>query len=284
MEQILISGMLLGGIYALMAVGLSLTLGVMRLINLSHGAFYTLGSFLVYSLSVQANVNPVLAIFLTFIIVFFVGAVIEKILIHPIKESEMNVMIVTFSFAIFTEQCIRLGWGVMFRSTPALFKTGLQIGKLLLDYQRLLAFTVALATIILLVLVLKKTKLGKATRMVQQDYEMAMILGINVNFIFMGVFGLGAALAAAAGCLLAPLYLIFPAMGWTPLLTSFAIVTLGGMGSIVGTVIGGFLFGLSTLATSYYISSGMVNVVPFVVMVITLLIRPAGIFGKDIFG
>lgn len=281
--QILISGLLLGGIYALMGLGLSLTLGVMRIVNLAHGVFYALGSFVIYSFVVQAKVNSFLALLFTFIIIFFLGIVIERILLKPVRESEMNVMIVTFALAIFAEQCIRLGWGVMYRSTPPFFSGELKIGQLFLDYQRMLAFGIGMAIIIGLVIALKKTKLGKATRMVQQNYEMAMLLGINVNFVSMLVYGLGVGLAALAGCLLAPLYLIFPAMGWTPLLMSFAIVILGGMGSIMGTVIGGFLFGLTTLLTSYYISSGMVNVVPFLAMIITLLIRPGGFFGKEIF-
>jgi len=281
--QILISGLLLGGIYALMGLGLSLTLGVMRIVNLAHGVFYALGSFVIYSFVVQAKVNSFLALLFTFIIIFFLGIVIERILLKPVRESEMNVMIVTFALAIFAEQCIRLGWGVMYRSTPPFFRGELKMGQLFLDYQRMLAFGIGMAIIIGLVIALKKTKLGKATRMVQQNYEMAMLLGINVNFVSMFVYGLGVGLAALAGCLLAPLYLIFPAMGWTPLLMSFAIVILGGMGSIMGTVIGGFLFGLTTLLTSYYISSGMVNVVPFLAMIITLLIRPGGFFGKEIF-
>jgi branched-chain amino acid transport system permease protein len=281
--QILLSGLLLGGIYALMGLGLSLTLGVMRIVNLAHGVFYALGSFVIYSFIVQAKVNPFIALFFTFIIIFFIGIVVERILIKPVRESEMNVMIVTFAFAIFAEQCIRLGWGVMYRSTPPFFKGELNINHIFLDYQRILAFAIGITIIIGLVIALKKTKLGKATRMVQQNYEMAMLLGINVHLISMLVYGLGAAFAALAGCLLAPLYLIFPAMGWTPLLMSFAIVILGGMGSITGTVIGGFLFGLTTLMTSYYISSGMVNVVPFLAMVITLLIRPGGFLGKEIF-
>lgn len=281
--QILASGLLLGGIYALMGLGLSLTLGVMRIVNLAHGVFYTLGSFVMYSFMVQAKVNPFVALFFTFIIIFFVGILIERIMLRPIRESEMNIMIVTFAFAIFAEQCIRLGWGVMYRSTPPFLKGELKLGQVFLDYQRILAFAIGMAIIVGLVVALKKTKLGKATRMVQQDYQMAMLLGINVNSISMLVYGIGVGLAALAGCLLAPLYLIFPAMGWTPLGISFAIVILGGMGSILGTVIGGFLFGLTTLLTSYYISSGMVNVVPFLAMIITLLIRPRGLLGKEIF-
>lgn len=281
--QIILSGLMLGGIYALMSVGLSLTLGVMRIVNLSHGAFYTLGSFMIYSLVVNAQINSFLGFLITFVAVFLVGMVTERVLLRPIRESEMNIMIVTFAFAIFAEQIFRLIWGVLFRSTPPVFKGELQIGSIFLDYQRLLSFAIGMIVIILLALVLKKTKIGKATRMVQQDYEMAMLMGINVNSISMMVYGLGAALAASAGCLLAPLYLIFPAMGWTPLLTSFAIVILGGMGSIIGTVAGGFLFGLSTLLTSYYLSSGMVNVVPYLAIIATLIIRPSGFFGKDIF-
>jgi len=281
--QILASGLLLGGIYALMGLGLSLTLGVMRIVNLAHGVFYTLGSFVMYSFMVQAKVNPFVALFFTFIIIFFAGIIIERIMLTPIRESEMNIMIVTFAFAIFAEQCIRLGWGVMYRSTPPFVKGELKLGLVLLDYQRILAFAIGMAMIIGLVVALKKTKIGKATRMVQQNYQMAMVLGINVNFISMLVYGIGAGLAALAGSLLAPLYLIFPAMGWTPLGISFAIVILGGMGSVLGTVIGGFLFGLTTLLTSYYLSSGMVNVVPFLAMIITLLIRPSGLLGKEIF-
>jgi branched-chain amino acid transport system permease protein len=176
-----------------------------------------------------------------------------------------------------------LTWGVIYRSAPPFLKGEWQIGRILFDYQRLLSFAIGIALIFLLVVVLKKTTLGKATRMVQQDPEMAMLLGINVNLISMVVFAVGAALAATAGCLLAPLYLIFPAMGWTPLLVSFAIVILGGMGSIAGTVVGGFLFGLTSLLTTYFISSGMINVIPFLAIIVTLLLRPSGFFGKEIF-
>jgi branched-chain amino acid transport system permease protein len=283
LAQVILSGFLLGGTYALMAVGLSLTLGVMHIINLAHGLFYTLGSFIIYTLVVQPKVNSFLALILTFIVVFLVGLIIERILIRPIRDSHLNVMIATFALAIFGEQCIHLGWGVKYLSAPPFIKGEFQIGQVILDYQRLLSFAIGMALVAILAIVLKKTKLGKATRMVQQDREMAMVLGINVNLISMVVFGLGAALAAAAGCLLAPLYLIFPAMGWNPLLISFAIVILGGMGSIGGTVIGGILFGLITLLTSYFISSGMVNVVPFLAIIATLLIRPSGFFGKSIF-
>lgn len=281
--QIILSGLLLGGIYALMGMGLSLTLGVMRLVNISHGVFFTLGSFIIYSLVVQAKLNPFLGLFVTFIIVFFVGMICEWVLLRPIRASEMNVMILTLALAILGEQCIRLGWGIMYRSAPPFLRGELQIGKIFLNGQRLLAFTIGMTMISFLAVALKKTKVGLATRMVQQDSEMAMLLGINVNYISMVVYGLGAALAAAAGSLLAPLYLIFPAMGWTPLLISFAIVILGGMGSVIGTVLGGFLFGLTTLLTSYFIASGMVNVVPFLAIIIMLLIRPSGFFGKDLF-
>ncbi len=281
--QVLLSGILLGGIYALMAMGLALTLGVMRIVNLAHGIFYTLGSFILFSFMVQAKMNPFLALALIFVIVFLTGMLCERFLVRPIRDSHMNVMLMTFALAIFAEQCIHLGWGVLYRSPPTFVKGELQLGSIFLDYQRILSFLIGMTLIFILIFALKKTTLGKATRMVQQDSEMAMLLGINVNLISMVVFAVGAALSATAGCLLAPLYLVFPAMGWTPLLISFAIVTLGGMGSMLGTVVGGFLFGLTSLLTSYFISSGMINVVPFMAIIITLIVRPTGFFGKEIF-
>jgi len=283
LAQVLISGILIGGIYALMASGLSLTLGVMRIVNLSHGVFYTLGSFILYSFFMQAQLNILLAFFLTTLIVFFVGMLIEKLFLERVRDLEMNVMILTFSLAILGEELIRLGWGVMYRSSYPFIKGSLQVGELFFDYQRILSFVVGTSMLTALIIIIKKTKIGKAARMVQQDHEVAMLLGINVQFISALVFGLGAMLSAAAACLMAPLYLIFPAMGWTPLLISFAIVILGGMGSIAGTILASFLFGIVTLLTSYYLSSGMVNVVPFLIIIVVLIFRPSGIMGKDIF-
>lgn len=282
LAQILISGLLIGGIYALMASGLSLTLGVMRVVNLAHGVFYALGSFILYSLFMQAKLNIFLSFIITISVIFIIGFVIERIFLERVREFEMNAMIFTFALAIFGEELIRLGWGVLYRSCTPFIEGSFQIGDLLFDYQRILSFFVGMCMLTALIIVIKKTKIGKAARMVQQDHEMAMFLGINIKFISAFVYGLGALLAAAAACLLAPLYLIFPAMGWTPLLISFAIVILGGMGSMTGTIIAAFLFGEVTLLTAYYISSSMVNVVPFLVIVIVLIFRPAGIMGKDI--
>jgi len=283
LTQILISGVLIGGIYALMASGLSLTLGVMRVVNIAHGLFYTLGSFILYFLFMTHKINILLSFMLTAAIVFIVGFLIERIFLERVRELEMNAMIFTFSLAIFGEELIRLHWGVLYRSCSPFVEGTLEVGDLLFDYQRLLSFFLGVCMLTALIIIIQKTKLGKAARMVQQDHEMAMFLGINIRVISAFVYGLGALLAATAACLLAPLYLIFPAMGWTPLLISFAIVILGGMGSITGTIIAAFLFGLATLLTSYYISSGMVNVIPFLVIVVVLIFRPSGIMGKDIF-
>jgi branched-chain amino acid transport system permease protein len=117
--------------------------------------------------------------------------------------------------------------------------------------------------------------------MVEQDEEVAILLGINVERIYLITFAIGACLAASAGSLLAPLYLIYPSMGWTPLLFSFSIVVLGGMGSMKGTIYAGFLFGVISLLTTYFISSGWVNVIPFTILVLVLLVRPSGLFGKE---
>lgn len=281
--QILVSGFLLGGIYALMASGLSLILGVMRIVNLTHGMFFTLGAYIVFTFIVKLSVNPIISIFFTIIILFFIGCILEWLIIKRIKYSEINMMVLTLALAIAGEEFIRITWGPKYLQIPPLVEGEIRIGYLYMPNQRILACFIGLFLLFLLMIFLKKTRTGKAIRMVQQIPETAALMGINVRGISMVVFGLGVVLTGAAGSLWAPMYIIYPAMGWTPLLISFAIVILGGMGSLGGSILGGFLFGFATLLTSMYISSGLVNVIPFLTLFIVLLIRPSGFFGKDIF-
>ncbi len=281
--QILVSGFFLGGIYALMACGLSLILGVMRIVNLTHGCFFTLGAYILFSFILRANVNPFIGMFFTIIVLFFIGSILEWLIIKRIKYSEINMMVLTLALAIAGEEFIRIAWGPKYLHIPPLIEGEFRLGHIYMSNQRILACFIGLFMLFLLMLFLKKTKTGKAIRMVQQIPETAALMGINVRTISMVVFGLGVVLAGAAGSLWAPMYIIYPAMGWTPLLISFAIVILGGMGSLGGSILGGFLFGFATLLTSMYISSGLVNVIPFITLFIVLLIRPTGFFGKDIF-
>jgi branched-chain amino acid transport system permease protein len=279
--QVIVSGLIVGGLYAVVATGLSLTWGVMNIVNVSHGAFYMIGSFITYSLYMKLGVNPFLSFLLTLLVIFAVGLVAERTLIHPVRKSGENVVLITFALAIFLEEVARITWGLIYRTTAPYFKGTINIFGIILDWQRVGTFCIGILVLIVFNMFLKKTKIGKATRMVEQDEEVAMLLGINVDRIYLITFAIGACLAASAGSLLAPLYLIYPSMGWTPLLFSFSIVVLGGMGSMKGTIYAGFLFGVISLLTTYLISSGWVNVIPFTILVLVLLVKPSGLFGRE---
>jgi branched-chain amino acid transport system permease protein len=281
--EIFIAGIVVGGLYSLTAVGMTLILGVMRVINLAHGSFYMLGSFATYFILVQAKWNPILAIALTILIVFIIAICIEKLVIRETKFDLMRVSVATFSLAMLLEEAIRIKWGKVYRTIPAYIKGTTSYYGITFDNQRLVASIIAVLVITGLVLYIKKGRFGRAIRMVQQDNEMASLLGINVDAVNIMVFGVGAGLAAAAASLLAPLYMIYPSMGWPPLLKCFAIVILGGMGSVGGTIFASFIFGVVEVGTAFFYGSQWAYAAVFLIMIIILLIRPKGIFGKDIF-
>lgn len=281
--EIVLLGIVVGGVYSLTAVGMTLILGVMRVINLAHGSFYMVGCFAAYFILVQAKWNPILAMALTVLIVFFLAIVIEKLVIRQTKINLMRVSVATFSIAMFLEEAVRIKWGKVYRTIPTYIKGTTSVYGITIDNQRLVASMVAVLIIIGLVLYIKKGRFGRAIRMVQQDNEMASLLGINVDVVNIMVFGIGASLAAAAASLLAPLYMVYPSMGWPPLLKCFAIVILGGMGSVGGTIFASFIFGVVEIGTAFFYGSQWAYSAVFMIMIIILLIRPKGIFGKDIF-
>jgi len=281
--EIFISGIVVGGLYSFTAVGMTLILGVMRVINLAHGSFYMVGCFATYFILVQAKLNPILGLFLTILIVFILALFVEKLIVRNTKTDLMRVSVATFSLAMLSEEAIRIKWGKVYRTIPTFIPGTTSYYGITFDNQRLVASITAVLVITGLVLYIKKGRFGRAIRMVQQDTEMASLLGINVDVVNIMVFGIGAALAGAAAGLLAPLYMIYPSMGWPPLLKCFAIVILGGMGSVGGTIFASFIFGVVEVGTAFFYGSQWAYAAVFLIMIIILLIRPKGILGKDIF-
>lgn len=281
--EIISSGILVGGLYSLTAVGLTLILGVMRVINLAHGSFFMLGCFATYFMLTKANLSPILVLFLSALVVFTIAISFEKLVIRRTKTDLMRVSVATFSVALFLEEAVRIKWGKIYRTIPSYIKGTFDFHGIVFDNQRLVAFFFSVLIIIGLVLCIKKGRFGRAIRMVQQDKEMASLLGINVELVDLVVFGVAGMLASAAATLLSPLYMIYPSMGWPPLLKSFAIVILGGMGSVGGTIFASFIFGIVEIATAFFFGSQWAYGVVFLIIIIILLIRPKGIFGKDIF-
>ncbi len=276
-----VNGVLIGGLYALAALGLTIVLGVMRVINVSHGAFYTLGAYFTFLFSIMLGFSYITSFLLSAALVFAIGVVYERLLIKPIRKEELNVLILTFAGAFVIEEIVKFAFGPRYRNIPPYLSGTVTIPGGSVDVQRVLSFAIAIAIVALLFAILRFTKIGKAMRMVAEDEEVAGILGINVERVQMFSFGFGAMLAASAAALLSPIYLLYPSMGWDPLLKAFAIVIFGGMGSIPGTVLTGIIFGVAEVLTGYYISPTWKTVVPFILLILIISVKPTGLFGEE---
>ena len=277
----MISGILQGGLYALMSLGLTLTLGVMRIVDLSYGAYYTLGGYLSFFLLTSLGINFVLSALISLALIFVFGMLVENFLIKPVRADELSVMILTFAFAYAVEEVVKFIWGSPFRTIPAYANGTIDVGGIFVEKQRLISFLIALVLISITLVLLKKTKFGKALRMVSQQRVGAQLVGINVNSIQKITFAVATVLAASAAILLSPIYLVFPSMGWSPLLKAFGIVILGGMGSVKGTIIAGFALGLIEVLTSYFIAETLSQISYFTVLILVIIIKPSGLFGAS---
>ncbi len=277
--QIFLNGLTMGAVYGLMAVGLTLIFGILDIVNSAHGAFYMLGAYLTY-LFYTWGVNLYISVFLSILSIFFLSMIVYRLSIHPIVHLHVNVLILTFALAIFLEQVVLLTFGPFYRNIPGFVSGELELLGASISYQRVLAGLTAFIVVFMLSYLIKNTKTGKAIRMVAQDKEAALILGINVNRIYLLTFGVGCARVAFSASLLSPLFTVHPAMGWVPFLISFFIVICGGLGSISGALIVGVIFGLADSITSYLIAPGWGLIASFAATIIVLLLKPSGLMGK----
>lgn len=279
--QLVLSGILQGGMYALLSLGLTLTLGVMRIVDLSYGAFYTLGAYFTFYFLINVGVHFILAAIISIVLVLALGLLTERFLIRPIRADDVSVMIMTFAFAYALEEIVKFVFGTPFRTIPPYAIGTFNLGSVFLEKQRVFSFLVALLIIFIILVILKRFKIGRAIRMVAQDRQGANYVGIDVDRVQQITFGVGTVLAASASVLLSPIYLIFPSMGWSPLLKVFGMVILGGMGSVKGTIFAGFLLGLVEVFTSYFIAETLSEISFFMVIILVLLVKPSGLFGTS---
>lgn len=278
--EIIIHGSVWGGVLALMALGFSLIFGVARVINLAHGVFYMFTAYLMYSL-LFLGYGPSIIVSLPLIIL--VSIFIYRLLIHPLREMEVNVLVLTFAIAIFFEEFVKRVWGPEFKSIPYLVKGSITLLGVRVVSQKLLTFVVAVVLVSGLWLFTRRTKLGKAVRAVAQDMDVASLMGINAERVFMLSMGISALLAGFAAVLFAPVYVIEPAMGWAILMASFPVVILGGLGSIEGSIIAAFIIAFTEKIVEFTLGGGyLTQMVTLAVIVATLLLKPSGLFGKPI--
>ena len=280
--QHLLNGLLLGATYSLLGIGLTLVFGLMNVVNFAHGEFYTLGAYAAFAALALAAVNFFLAIPLAIVAGALAGAVCERVLLRPLRAQSIDtVMLVMIGLWIAMQNAELLGWGGVAKSVPTPFPTQpVVLGAVSVAPLRIFVFVVSGLLILGAHLLLSRTKLGRAMRATFQDRETAALMGVSIERIHTVTFAFGAGLAAAAGALLGPVFLLYPSMGDLASLKAFSVVILGGLGNFGGAALGGLVLGIAEELGAGYISSGYRDAVGFLMIVVVLLLRPSGLFAR----
>jgi len=288
--QTLISGLLLGGLYALIGIGMTLIMGVMKIINLAHGELMMVAMYMAYWLFVLFHIDPYISVFIVAPVMFFFGMAIQRFLINPVLRVESilpeNQVILTVGIGMVLANLATLFFTSDYRSTPVKYASD---AWYLSDYWRdspielslsvpwTVSFTISVVITVALWFFLTKTDTGKSIRATAQDLEAAMLMGVNVERMRLVTFGLGAALVGAAGCLFIPIYYLYPALGGRFTLIAFVITILGGLGSTVGAIIGGLILGVFESMTATYVGMGWAPVGRFLIFIAALIFLPGGV-------
>ncbi|WP_203301501.1 branched-chain amino acid ABC transporter permease [Marinobacter sediminum] len=279
----LLIGVINGAFYALLSLGLAVIFGLLKIINFAHGAMYMLGAMVTVIMFDVMGVNYWVALFMAPLLVGAVGVLIEYFLLRRIAgQDHIYSLLLTFGIALLMQGVLTNIYGVsgMRYSMPDLFKGGINLGFMFLPYYRAWVIGIALVVCFGTWFMIEKTKLGAYLRAGTEDAQLMQGFGINVPLLISLTYGFGVALAAFAGVLAAPIYSVTPVMGSHILITVFAVVVIGGMGSIGGAIITGILMGVvEGLTKTFYPPAS--SAVIFLVMVVVLMFRPAGLFGKE---
>ena len=277
--QVILSGLLGGALYALVALGLALIFGVMRVINIAHGPLLMLGAYTTYFLFHHTGLNPYVSLAISMPLLFLVGALLQRTLVHRVVDApELSSLLLTFGISIALVNLAQLGFTSDLRSIEFIGGSWM-LGTLALAKSRAIAFVFAAVITAGAFLFLQKTRLGKAIRATSQSRDVAMVCGIDVGRIHMITFGLATALAAAGGTLISVIVAIQPEMGQVWTFKSFLVIVLGGAGNYPGALVGGMLLGLIEQMSSLFLTTQLSEAVAYVLLVVVLLIRPSGILG-----
>lgn len=280
--QILANGLLLGGLYALMALGLALVWGVLNIVNLAHGALIMLGAYVSYFLFVGFGLDPFAALPLTMIAMFIIGYLLQRFLLNLIVRAPMfNTLLITFGLDVVITYLAQLLFSADFRTiNPSYAGAHFTLGVVTIPLVRLLAFGLALVLTGLLALFLGRTRVGRAIRATSQNLDAARLYGVSTRSIYALTFALGAALAGAAGGLYGMVSQITPYIGAELTAKSFVIALIGGLDNPLGVIVGGLVLGLAEALGTLYIGPTFSNVISFGLLVLVLIVRPTGILGR----
>ena len=285
MDQLLLhflNALMLGGTYALLGIGLTLIFGIMRVVNFTHGELYAFGAYMMYMFVMRTGANFFAALVLAIALGVLLGAAIELLLLRRLRGADIDTtMLVMIGAWIALQNAEQLVWSGVAKSIDSPFPAApLVIGPVSVGWNRVFVLGVALALIAATHALINHTRLGKAMRATFQDSDTAALMGVNIGWVHTATFALGSGLAAAAGALLGPVFVAYPTMGDLAALKAFAIVILGGLGSVPGATLGGFILALVEELGAGYVSSGYRDAMGFLLIIAILLFRPTGLFAR----
>ncbi len=278
--QTVVNGISIGLMYVLMASGLTLVFGILRIVNFAHGQFYMLGAFIFYVVLDLAGLGFLVAFAASILGIGILGLMMERGLFRPLEgKSLLGVIGTTLGLMMFLEGAAELIFGPDDQKVSTVFPGLIKIGGMMLAVERLVMIGMSAAVMFALYYWIQRTRSGTATRAVSQDEYAASLMGIKKTRCSLVVMGVGSALAGAAGAILSPIFFITPYMGGVPLIKALIVITLGGMGSIMGATLGGLILGIME-AFAYTYLGGIAEIIGFLIIIVLLIVRPQGLFGE----
>lgn len=281
LPQVILNGVTLGTNYVLMALGFTMIFGVLRIVNFAHGEFYMLGAFFVLTVITELQIGYFPAVVIAVISVGLLGLFTEEVIFRRFRDKELEGMIVALGLSILIQNLGLVTWGPYDLSIPPVFTGVLKIGSMFYPVERLMVVLLSFLLMAGFYLFLKRTKLGLAIQAIAQDTEIARVQGMRINRLYPLAFAIGTGLAAAAGAVIGPLFQLNPWMGIMPQVKAFIVVILGGIGSIPGAFLGGFILGVAESFVSTYATKAIADMLGFIIVICILLFRPSGLFGHS---
>lgn len=274
-------GLLLGGIYALVSVGLNLIFGVIRVVNFAQGEFVMLGMYGTFAVSAATGLDPYLGVVVVVPALFVLGALVQRLVLSRLRAEPAMQIFATFGLLLLLQNVVlAVTRGTAYSVNTPVSQISVGLGTVQIGLSRVIVLLAATAVAGALGLWLQRSTLGRAIRAVAQDQRAATLMGVNTDRVYMLSFGIGAGLAGLAGCLLAPLYTMSPQIGTNFILPAFAVVVLGGLGSVGGAYVGGLMVGMIEALAGYYLDPALKHAVLFAVFIAVLVVRPSGLFGQ----
>ncbi|HZD27260.1 MAG TPA: branched-chain amino acid ABC transporter permease [Xanthobacteraceae bacterium] len=280
--QLLVSGIMLGGIYAIMSIGLTLIFGVLKIVNFAHGEFLMLAMYVAWGIVFATGMTTYAAMAVVTPLLFGFGLLVYLLVVRPgIKKPHLVVVFATMGLSIAMQNLALVAMTADLRDVAPLFGgTPIKFGPLYFRVELLLGFLISIVITLALMMFMKRTYIGKAIRATVQDRDAAMLMGINVPRLFLLTFAGGSALVGIAGCIMLPLYSTFPTVGLNFVLIAYVVVVLGGMGSMEGAFLGGICIGIVQSLSGYYIAPAYGQMFYFLVFLLVMIFRPNGLLGQ----